>query len=71
MKAQGVRSKKANGAEVWEKVSAHARNEMLDVTVYSLAAIKSCVTSDDFWTELTEEKKPARSRSTSRTLDVY
>lgn len=61
--------KKANGAEVWEKRSAHARNECLDTLVYSLAALKSCMTDPDaFWESLTQEKKPASRRIVSREL---
>lgn len=53
----------------WEKVSQHARNECLDTLVYALAALKSCITSDDFWETIGQEKKPAR--MTSRLIDVY
>ncbi|MBD3878683.1 MAG: phage terminase large subunit family protein [Quinella sp. 1Q5] len=62
--------KKVNGAEVWKKRNQHARNEALDVTVYALAAIKSCITSEDFWTNLAEEKPPSRRRIVSRELET-
>ena len=56
----------------WEKVNQHARNEALDVTVYALAALKSCMTgdADDFWERLANKKPPARRQVISRTLDT-
>ena len=61
------RVKKANGAVVWEKVSPNARNECLDTLVYALAALKSCMTTADFWESLLGKPKPAR-RIISRDL---
>lgn len=54
----------------WEKVNRHARNEMLDVTVYALAALKSLMTGDaeDFWESLAKKKPPVRRQVISREL---
>ena len=64
--------KKVNGSTAWEKVNQHARNEMLDCTVYSLAALKSCMrgNADDFWNSLTKEKPPLRREMVSRRLEL-
>lgn len=65
--------KKSGGSyvEVFEKISAHARNENLDLLVYNLAVAKSCVGKNpaEFWKnryeqlhgiEIPQSKKPTR-----------
>lgn len=50
--------------QVWEPISAHERNEALDIACYNLAAMKSCIgnsKADEFWSrrqELLSEGEP-------------
>lgn len=45
------RVRKPNGKEVWEKISKDRRNEQLDILVYALASMRSCIAGDEqkFW----------------------
>ena len=62
--------------DVW-RLPKHRRNEALDILVYALAAMRSCIDGDEenFWRSLAEEpveikKAPAR-KIISRSLEVY
>lgn len=61
--------------EVWQLPKGR-HNEGLDTFVYSLAAMKSCISGDEkeFWLSLTSDDKkitPARRRVISRQLEMY
>lgn len=64
--------------DVWELTSKGKRNEALDVIVYALAALKSCITGDEqtFWAGLIgsdvaqEKKTQARRKIKSRELEL-
>ena len=74
------RVRKPSGREVWEKISKDRRNEALDILVYSLAAMKSCIGRDEktFWENqaqtLRGESKVVQKKSSqikSRRLDLW
>ena len=62
----------------WEPISSHARNESLDVRVYALAALKSCVGKNEerFWREQAaalkaEPNEKAVRKVMTRALDIW
>lgn len=62
----------------WEPVSSHARNESLDVRVYALGALKSCVGKNEerFWREQAaalkaEPNEKAVRKVMTRALDIW
>ena len=68
------------GRFVYEKRSAGVRNESLDLAVYNLAALKSCIGGGeeaDFWRRRLatlrgeEIKKPAKQATVSRQIDIW
>ena len=71
--------------QVWEPITAHARNEALDIAVYNLACLKSCLGNaepEEFWRRREEllmqsgvaaksEKAERRRAVKSREVDIW